>query len=148
MQLNKFTDYALRVVMYISTPRDMPYTIAELAENLEVSQNHLVKIVHFMAQQKWIITSRGKGGGIRLNQDALDTKLGDIVRILQGNQEIIDCKNPPCVLLNRCNLKSVLDQAMQQFYDHLNQYHLSDVVPTPNTTTLNLNYISLYNIQR
>lgn len=94
MQLNKFTDYALRTVMYISPPRDAPYTIAELAENLQVSQNHLVKVVHFMAKNEWIITSRGKGGGIRLNPDALSAQLGEIVKILQGNQEIIDCNSP------------------------------------------------------
>ncbi|PWF33013.1 transcriptional regulator, partial [Yersinia pestis] len=49
MQLNKFTDYALRILMYVAQPRDLPYTIAELAERLQVSQNHAMKIVHFMA---------------------------------------------------------------------------------------------------
>ena len=72
MQLNKFTDYALRILMYISRPRDLPYTISEIAEDLQVSQNHLVKIVHFMGKQGWLITSRGKGGGIRLNQEILN----------------------------------------------------------------------------
>ena len=67
MQLNKFTDYALRILMYISQPRDTPYTIAEIARDLYVSQNHLMKIVHFMSKQDWIIATRGKGGGIRLN---------------------------------------------------------------------------------
>ena len=76
MQLNKFSDYALRVLMYISRPRDLPYTIAELAENLLVSQNHLVKIVHFMSKKEWIITTRGKGVVIRINPTALDCKLG------------------------------------------------------------------------
>ena len=134
MQLNKFTDYALRIVMYISPPRDVPYTIAELAENLQVSQNHLVKVVHFMAKNEWIITSRGKGGGIRLNPDALSAQLGEMVKILQGNQEIIDCNSPPCVLRKHCDLKGVLDQAMQQFYNHLNQYRLADVVQSAAAT--------------
>lgn len=63
MQLNKFSDYALRVLMYVSRTRDVPYTIAEIAENLVVSENHLVKVVHFMAKQNWIMTTRGKRGG-------------------------------------------------------------------------------------
>ena len=50
MQLNKFTDYALRVLMYVAPPREAPYTIAEIAQNLHVSQNHLIKVVHFMAK--------------------------------------------------------------------------------------------------
>ena len=131
MQLNKFTDYALRILMYISRPRDLPYTIAEIAEDLEVSQNHLVKIVHFMGKQGWLITARGKGGGIRLNQDILDFKLGQIVRILQGNIEIVECNTPPCVLRPQCGLKGILDHAVAQFYQSLDQYTVADVLNTP-----------------
>lgn len=128
MQLNKFTDYALRILMYISKPRDTPYTIAELATNLQVSQNHLVKIVHFMSKRDWITTIRGKGGGLYLNTQTLELRLGEIVRILQGNQPIIDCQNPPCVLLSSCDLKGILNQAREQFYQSLDQYTLGAVL--------------------
>ena len=91
MQLNKFTDYALRILMYISQPKDAPYTIAEIARDLRVSQNHLVKIVHFMGKQDWIITTRGKGGGIRLNAETLN--LGGVSKsMLTLNEAIIDVK--------------------------------------------------------
>ncbi len=130
MQLNKFTDYALRILLYIAQPRDMPYTIAEIAEDLHVSKNHLVKIVHFMGQHNWIITTRGKGGGIRLNPQALNSQLGEIVRILQGDHQIVECNTPPCVLRSKCGLKGILDQALEQFYISLNQYTLNDVLNT------------------
>jgi Rrf2 family nitric oxide-sensitive transcriptional repressor len=110
MQLNKFTDYALRLLMYVARPSDAPYTIAEIAKDLHVSQNHLVKVVHFMGKQEWIITIRGKGGGIRLNPDALNSNLGSIVRILQGDNQIVECNTPPCVLRSHCGLKGILDQ--------------------------------------
>ena len=128
MQLNKFSDYALRVLMYISQERDTPYTIAEIAENLQVSENHLVKIVHFMAKQNWINTTRGKGGGIRLNPNSLVLKLGTIVRILEGNLQIVECNTPPCVLRSHCGLKGILDQAVEQFYHTLDQYTLQEVL--------------------
>lgn len=130
MQLNKFTDYALRVLMYISPPREIPYTIAEIAKDLHVSQNHLVKIVHFMAQNNWIITTRGKGGGIRLNPQTLEYKLGNAIRTLQGDNQIVECNTPPCVLRSRCGLKGILDHAREQFYISLNQYTLQDVLNT------------------
>lgn len=130
MQLNKFTDYALRILLYIAQPRDMPYTIAEIAEDLHVSKNHLVKIVHFMGQHNWIITTRGKGGGIRLNPQVLNSQLGEIVRILQGDHQIVECNTPPCVLRSKCGLKGILDQALEQFYISLNQYTLNDVLNT------------------
>lgn len=131
MQLNKFTDYALRLLMYIAPARDTPYTIAEIAQDLHVSQNHLVKIVHFMGKQNWLITARGKGGGIRLNPKAMQLNLGQIVRILQRDNPIVECNTPPCVLRSSCGLKGILDQALTQFYSSLDQYTLADVLMTP-----------------
>ncbi|MEB6564406.1 Rrf2 family transcriptional regulator [Acinetobacter towneri] len=133
MQLNKFTDYALRILMYISRPRDVPYTIAEIAQDLHVSQNHLVKIVHFMGKQGWLITTRGKGGGIRLHPDAIPLRLGYVVRVLQGENQIVECNTPPCVLRSQCGLKGILNRAMEQFYQSLDQYNLGEVLqPTQN----------------
>lgn len=145
MQLNKFTDYALRILMYASKPRDTPYTIAELATNLQVSQNHLVKIVHFMSKRDWITTIRGKGGGLYLNNQTLELQLGEIVRILQGNQPIIDCQNPPCVLLSNCDLKTILNQAREQFYQSLNQHTLGSVLgeQKQNSNTSPISFITL-----
>ena len=128
MQLNKFTDYALRLLMYVARPSDAPYTIAEIAKDLHVSQNHLVKVVHFMGKQEWIITIRGKGGGIRLNPDALNSNLVSIVRILQGDNQIVECNTPPCVLRSHCGLKGILDQALESFYQSLDQYTLGEVL--------------------
>lgn len=136
MQLNKFTDYALRILMYISLPRDTPYTIAEIAQDLNVSQNHLVKIVHFMGKQDWLITTRGKGGGLRVNPVILEFRLGHIVRILQGDAQIVECNTPPCVLRPRCGLKGILDQAVEQFYQSLDQYTVADVLNAPPQTTI------------
>ena len=147
MQLNKFTDYALRLLMYISRPRDTPYTIAEIARDLHVSQNHLVKIVHFMGKQDWIITTRGKGGGIRLNAETLNLNLGQIVRILQGNNQIVECNTPPCVMRSNCGLKGILDQALEQFYQSLDHYRLGDVLnPGSSSKVATSSSIALINL--
>lgn len=58
-----------------------------------------------MAKQQWIITTRGKGGGIRLNPEALSSTFGDLVKILQGEVNIVECNNPPCILRPQCGLK-------------------------------------------
>ncbi|ENX08981.1 Rrf2 family transcriptional regulator [Acinetobacter courvalinii] len=146
MQLNKFTDYALRILMYVARPSDVPYTIADIAQDLHVSQNHLVKVVHFMGKQQWIVTIRGKGGGLRLNPEAKSLKLGEIVRTLQGNQQIVECNTPPCVLRSHCGLKGILDQALESFYQSLNQYTLGEVVQhgiVPSPIHSEINFLEL-----
>ncbi|ENV42923.1 hypothetical protein F955_03063 [Acinetobacter schindleri CIP 107287] len=114
--------------MYIAQPKEMPYTIAELANELQVSENHAMKIVHFMAKQDWLITTRGRGGGIRMNPLTLKIPLGQIVRILQQDSQVVECNTPPCVLRKNCGLKGILDDAVEQFYASLDQYTLSEVV--------------------
>lgn len=114
--------------MYIAQPKEMPYTIAELANELQVSENHAMKIVHFMAKQDWLITTRGRGGGIRMNPLTLKIPLGQVVRILQQDSQVVQCNTPPCVLRKNCGLKGILDDAVEQFYASLEQYTLSEVV--------------------
>lgn len=146
MQLNKFTDYALRILLYVARPHDTPYTIADIAQDLHVSQNHLVKVVHFMGKQHWILTTRGKGGGIRLNPEAKNLTLGSIVRTLQGHHQIVECNTPPCVLRANCGLKAILDQALECFYQSLDQYTLGEVLEhgiLPSSTRSNIDFLQL-----
>ena len=135
MQLNRFTDLGIRVLMYLGSIEGPSVTIARLAEDLQVSKNHLVKVVHFMAQQQWLLTSRGKSGGIALAKRPEDYAIGNVVRVLEQNsvngERLINCQQPPCVLLPACGLPFILQQALEQFYQFLNQYNLADVVTQP-----------------
>ena len=135
MQLNRFTDLGIRVLMYLGSIEGPSVTIARLAEDLQVSKNHLVKVVHFMAQQQWLLTSRGKSGGIALAKRPVNYAIGDVVRVLEQNsvngERLINCQQPPCVLLPACGLPFILQQALEQFYQFLNQYNLADVVTQP-----------------
>lgn len=135
MQLNRFTDLGIRVLMYLGSIEGPSVTIARLAEDLQVSKNHLVKVVHFMAQQQWLLTSRGKSGGIALAKRPEDYAIGNVVRVLEQNsvngERLINCQQPPCVLLPTCGLPFILQQALEQFYQFLNQYNLADVVTQP-----------------
>jgi Rrf2 family nitric oxide-sensitive transcriptional repressor len=129
MQLNQFTDYGLRVLMCLLSCReqDRLTTVTELARLLDVSSNHLVKIVHFMSQQSWIKTTRGRGGGIRLADHAELLSLGGIVRSLERTTQVVDCNKPLCVFSGKCGLKRLLDQALEQFYLFLDKYQLKDL---------------------
>ena len=129
MQLTQFTDLGLRVLMYLSyQQREQPVTIAEIAERFAISRNHLMKVVHAMAQQGWLATTRGKGGGLALARAPTEYRLGDIIRTLEDGGALIDCSTPPCVLRRGCNVKSALDGALAAFYAKLNESSLSDLV--------------------
>lgn len=129
MQLTRFTDLGLRVLMYLThQPRTTPVTISEIAERFTISRNHLVKVVHFLGQQGWVITTRGKGGGLALAHAPASYRLGDLIRVMEGGRPLIDCAEPPCALREGCRLNTALDKALDAFYSSLNSYTLSDIV--------------------
>lgn len=137
MQITRFTDLGLRVLMYLTVGgREDLATITEIADRLEISRNHLVKVVHRLGQLKLIVTSRGKGGGITLARPPAQYRLGEVVRQLEDNPTLIDCGNPPCVIRSGCRLKGVLDDALQAFFSKLDEYTLADVVRQPTAFSL------------
>ncbi|RSE92062.1 Rrf2 family transcriptional regulator [Achromobacter aegrifaciens] len=138
MQLTRFTDFGLRVLMYLTQCRDRSaaVTIPEIADRFSVSRNHLVKVVHFMAQQGWVSTSRGKGGGLRLSPSADRYRLGGLLRQLEQQGPLIDCREPPCALDGACRLSGVLAQTLQAFYEALNGYTLADLVRDPTAAAI------------
>jgi Rrf2 family nitric oxide-sensitive transcriptional repressor len=138
MQLTRFTDLGLRVLMYLATdtPGAAPATIPELAERFQVSRNHLMKVVHFMGQHGLVHTTRGKGGGLALARPAGELSIGNIVRLLEPGHDLIDCETPPCALHGGCRLKWALQQAEAAFYASLDQVTLADAVSGPTGETL------------
>ncbi|CAB3686423.1 RrF2 family transcriptional regulator [Achromobacter pestifer] len=138
MQLTRFTDFGLRVLMYLTQCRDRPaaVTIPEIAGRFDVSRNHLVKVVHFMAQREWVVTTRGKGGGLSLARAASDYRVGDLIRELEQQGPLIDCREPPCALDGSCRLSGVLAQTLNAFYDALNGYTLADLVRDPTAAAI------------
>lgn len=132
MQLTQFTDLGLRVLLYLShQQREQAVTISEIADVFEISRNHLVKVVHFMAQQGWLITTRGKGGGLALAHPLNWYRLGSIIKSLEELHELIDCNAYPCGLRGRCQLKGILDEALAAMFKVLDRYTLADAVAEP-----------------
>jgi Rrf2 family nitric oxide-sensitive transcriptional repressor len=145
MRLSQFSDMGLRLLIILAhQPTSQLFTIHLLSKRLNVSENHLVKVVHFMGQQGWILTTRGKNGGFRLNSSTLDLTIGYLLKLLEGEKAIVDCDKPPCPFSGKCSLKHILDGAENQFFEHLNQYQLKHLIHPPQKSTP----IALYKIEQ
>lgn len=131
MQLTKFTDYALRVLIYLGHHPEGLVTIADIAREYDIPATHLMKVVHRLAQRGYIVTVRGKGGGMRLANAPDMINVGDIVRDTEDNIDIAECFNAEtqsCPLLPACALKSALKEARKSFLTTLDFYRLSDIM--------------------
>ena len=131
MQLTQFTDYGLRSLMYLAAQPDRLCSVREIAEHYAISRNHLVKVVHRLAQLGYITSSKGKGGGIRLACKSEELRLGDIVLALEPNMYLVECFNREantCTVVSACKLKHFLADASKVFINTLDQHTLDDVV--------------------
>lgn len=137
MQLTQFTDLGLRVLMYLTpSGRAEPITINELANAFGVSRHNLVKVVHFMAQRQWLVTTRGKGGGLSLAKPMTDYRLGELIRQLEGSFELAHCNALPCVLRGGCELNHVLNKAVSAFFEVLDACTLADLMQLQTQKTI------------
>ena len=131
MKLTAFTDYSLRVLMYLATGPAERATIARIATAFGISENHLVKVVHFLGQQGWLHNVRGKGGGLELALPPERIGIGQVVRQTEGQPLVAECfsqDGSACSLTGRCRLEGVLRQAVTAFYAVLDRYTLQDMI--------------------
>ena len=131
MRLTKFTDFSLRVVIYLARHPDGLSTIADIARAYDIPSTHLMKVVHRLAQCGYIVTVRGKGGGMRLARAPDMINVGDLVRDTEDNMDIAECfsaEHQTCPMLPACSLKSVLLDARKSFLATLDFYRLSDIM--------------------
>lgn len=134
MRLTTFTDYTIRVLIYLALHPDELATVAELAQRYEISRNHLTKVIHYLGQQGYIETLRGKGGGIRLATSAADINLGTLVRETEKNTTLVECFTPTanhCKITPACRLSGILREAQEAFYQVLEKYCVADLVTNP-----------------
>lgn len=130
MKLTVFTDYSLRVLLYLAVQPSRRATIAEIAKTFDISENHLTKVVHLLGKQGWIVTVRGKGGGMVLAREPRDICIGRVVRDTEGAAVPAECfaeDGGDCAITNCCKLKGVLAEAVSAFYAVLDHYTLADI---------------------
>jgi len=129
MQLTQYTDFSLRVLIYLGIHQDRRVTITEISEAYDISRNHLVKVVHQLANNGWITTIRGKSGGMHLAFPPEQINIGTIIRQTEPHMNLLECfdkANDNCIISPSCSLKKTLHQARKAFMDVLDQHTLAD----------------------
>lgn len=146
MQLTLYTDYSLRVLVYLSVDPQRTATITEITDYYKISRNHVVKIVHNLSTLGYIKSFRGKGGGLRLARPPDTINIGEVVRKVEPHFNIVECfdrDNQPCVIDSLCSLKHALFRAQEAFMEVLDQYTLADATTVKNKPEQVINFFKL-----
>ena len=133
MHLTQYTNYALRVLMYLAVVKQ-PARIADIAERHAISRNHLVKIVHRLGQAGYVQTRQGRNGGIELAKPAEKISVGEIVRLTEDHMMLVECfgeTDVDCKLKSFCRLRKSLVRALDAFMHELDNTTIADISSNP-----------------
>lgn len=132
MQLKKYTDYALRVLIFTGLKKnDELASIKEISEVFNISSHHLGKVVHQLSKLELLESIRGRYGGIRLAKDPEEINVGKLVRILENDFVLLECFDKGtnhCVITPACTLKHALNKALHAFFQVLDAYTVKDLI--------------------
>lgn len=131
MQLTRFTDYALRVLLFVGKEQGRRCTIAEIARYYRISPEHLRKVVHRLATLGYLASSRGRNGGLVLGREPGRIRIGQVIVAMEGEFYAVDCAALDCVLHPDCSLKASLDRASKVFVATMNEVTLADLLGAP-----------------
>ncbi|WP_022942453.1 RrF2 family transcriptional regulator [Psychromonas hadalis] len=130
MHITRYTDYSLRVLIYLAINTGQLSTINEIAKSYAISKNHLMKIVQQLNLQGYLLATRGKNGGLKLNRPANEINIGSLVRAIEDNNKLVECfgDNNQCVITPSCQLKRIFSEAQESFFKTLDSYTLQDLL--------------------
>jgi Rrf2 family nitric oxide-sensitive transcriptional repressor len=133
MQLTKFSDYALRVLMFAHAAGDRLVTIEEMAASYRISRAHLMKVVNALTRTGYLTAVRGRSGGLRLAKPAGKIILGDVVRATEPDFALVECFSTgnQCVITGCCRLPRVFNEALDAFLGVLDRHTLESIALRP-----------------
>lgn len=132
MQITFYSDYALRILMYLAVAGDRQVPAREIAERYRLSFDHIAKIVQFLGREGFVKTSRGRGGGMRLARPPAQISIGDVLRRAEAGSGPVECLRGGtvmCVIAPVCGLSPLMAEAQEAFFSTLDARSLADTLP-------------------
>jgi Rrf2 family nitric oxide-sensitive transcriptional repressor len=133
MRLTDYTDYSLRVLLYLAVRGDALSTIQDISQAYGISKNHLMKVVQQLAERGWVETVRGRNGGLRCAPHTHALTVGEVVRATESDFALVAClpdqhgERRPCVISPQCRLRAALQAAGNAFLAELDRHTIGEV---------------------
>ena len=130
MRITAYSDYSLRLLMYVGLSDDRLCTIAEVASAYGISRAHIMKVANELARAGYIEAVRGRNGGMRLAKPADVIRVGEVLRLTETDFDMVPCFEAAslCIITPECALKAAIGKATQAFLETLDRYTLQDLL--------------------
>ena len=130
MRLTQFSDFAIRLLVFVASQAGRRATIAQAAEVHGISRSHLMKVASLLARHDFLKPSRGRMGGLALARPPGEITIGSILRVTEPDFALVGCMaNTPCILTGNCGLPAILTDAVEAFLAKADEHTLAELVP-------------------
>ena len=132
MTLTKFSDYSLRLLIYLGLHEDRLVSVGEISRAYRVSPHVMVKVVQLLTAQDLVASVRGRNGGLRLNRPPAEINVGRLIRRTEPGWDLVECFDAAtntCPIDGACALKGALQHAQRAFLGVLDEHTLADFLP-------------------
>lgn len=145
MQLTYHSDYALRLLIYLTAYPDRLVSTEEISKAYNISRNHLVRVAQTLHKHGFVKLHAGRNGGIKLAHSPKDILIGQVLRSTEPNFHLVECfdkENNTCPIVPVCGLKSIFSRAIEAFLASLDRYTLADIVKPSEQPNLPLYFLT------
>ncbi len=135
MRLTVHTDYAIRTLIFLAIHEDKLATISDISEQYQISKNHMMKVAQELVHHKFVISERGRNGGLRLARPPAEINLGEVIQKMEADFYLVSCLDPDknnCKIIGNCGAQSIMHEAIAAFIAVFRQYSLEDAVINEN----------------
>ena len=132
LNLTKFSDYSLRLLLYLALHKERAVSIPEVSRAYGVSPHIMVKVAQLLIEEGLVASSRGRHGGLRLNKAPSEINVGRLIRTTEPHWDLVECfdmASNTCPIEPACGLKGALKRAQRAFLGALDEHTLADFLP-------------------
>ena len=131
MKLSTRSRYGTRILVDLARHNNQgPVQIGEISKRQDISVKYLEQLIRPLKQAKLVESVRGPKGGHMLAKKPEDITLGQIVRLFEGQSDLVECVSNPekCNMADDCQVRLAWKDATRVLYEKLDSTTIADLI--------------------
>jgi Rrf2 family protein len=140
MKLSTRSRYGVRILVDLARNSNQgPVQMGDISKRQDISVKYLEQLIRPLKQANMVNSVRGPKGGHLLTKKPEDITLGQIVRLFEGQSELVECISNPekCSMSDDCQVRLAWEDATKVLYDKLDSTTIADLVEGNNSDEKN-----------
>lgn len=131
MKLSTRSRYGARILLELArSAKKAPVQVSEISNRQEIPVKYLEQLIRTLKQADLVTSVRGPKGGHMLAKPPDEISLGHIVRLFEGQADLVECVSSPekCNFSDECKVRQAWKKATTVLYESLDAITIADLL--------------------